>query len=257
MQKLFAAKITQLQMVRDRGFIITPELKAGYFDMDVDKFSQYLDHTVKLHKERLQNMGGAAGVSQLNDEIDRTSVRSILSRVYFDEDTRGISVFYGSVENKEISVTTVRNFIAKLASESEIVKSGILSDKDLGPIVNKLSKASHASNNIVAAIFIGNGPLSSKAKEELAKLPIPCQFFLEANLAYNVTEHILCPKHILLTPEEKEAKLAELKVSSGKKLPAIQIKDPVVQYYGWELGNVIKITRDTGIAYRIVVDEQI
>jgi len=58
-------------------------------------------------------------------------------------------------------------------------------------------------------------------------------------------------------PKEKEAKAAELKVSSGKKLPAIQIKDPVVQYYGWELGNVIKITRDTGIAYRIVVDEQI
>jgi len=76
-------------------------------------------------------------------------------------------------------------------------------------------------------------------------------------LALNVLEHVLVPKHEILSEEEKKRLLETLNISE-KQLPKILLNDPVVKALGAKEGDVIKITRKSPTAgksfyYRLVV----
>jgi DNA-directed RNA polymerases I, II, and III subunit RPABC1 len=111
----------------------------------------------------------------------------------------------------------------------------------------------------VESIFI----VDSKLTNEASKLIIfKCQVFLESDLTYNPTKHVDTPKHELLTPEEKAKVLSDLRVDITKLL-LIRADDPIVLYYGWSVGDVIRIRRNDrqvsvlapeSINYRVVVD---
>jgi len=75
----------------------------------------------------------------------------------------------------------------------------------------------------------------------------------------NIEEHVLVPKHEVLSPEEAEALLRKLGVSR-EKLPRILPTDPMVRRLGARLGDIIKITRRSETAgeavyYRVVMGE--
>lgn len=74
------------------------------------------------------------------------------------------------------------------------------------------------------------------------------ELFVEEELQYNITKHRLVPKHERLSSEESNA----FKQRFGKKFPALLRTDPVCRFYGYNRGDVIKITRKDGIVYRIV-----
>ncbi|NOZ81713.1 MAG: DNA-directed RNA polymerase subunit H [Candidatus Micrarchaeota archaeon] len=76
-------------------------------------------------------------------------------------------------------------------------------------------------------------------------------------MALNVLEHVLVPKHEILSEEEKKRLLETLNISE-KQLPKILLNDPVVKALGAKEGDVIKITRKSPTAgksfyYRLVV----
>ncbi len=67
-----------------------------------------------------------------------------------------------------------------------------------------------------------------------------------------ILEHVLVPKHEVLSPEEASKVLKELGVSPDK-LPWIRASDPVARAIGAKPGDIVKITRKSPTAGEIVV----
>ncbi len=75
-----------------------------------------------------------------------------------------------------------------------------------------------------------------------------------------IASHMLVPKHDILTPDETKALLDKYKISINQ-LPRIMEDDVVVKEIGANVGDVIRITRQSATAglsgyYRLVVREQ-
>jgi len=68
----------------------------------------------------------------------------------------------------------------------------------------------------------------------------------------NVIEHELVPKHEVLSPEEAIKVLKELGVRPDQ-LPYLRASDPVAVAIGAKPGDIVKITRKSPTAGKIVV----
>ena len=78
------------------------------------------------------------------------------------------------------------------------------------------------------------------------------ELFTIGELQYNLTKHILVPKHICLNDEEAK----EFRKKYGLRFPVILKTDPVCKFYNFKRGDVIKIVRNSDgneyITHRIV-----
>jgi DNA-directed RNA polymerase subunit H (RpoH/RPB5) len=218
MQRLFDIKKTQLQMVQDRGYSISPT-EAAIFDMTIDQFAAYVNDLFVRMKR---------------------SPRSSLSRSYEARDAEGkvvrtMLVYYGGKDPqmKQVSADVVRDFI-------QLVQT----------------------YQVTEAVLIVDAPLSSTGDNELSALTLTrWQVFFDSHLTYNPTRHVDTPRHELLSPEETQAKLREMKADISKLL-IIKVDDPVVRYYGWTPGGLVRVYRDDravsvlapkSINYRVIV----
>ncbi len=73
----------------------------------------------------------------------------------------------------------------------------------------------------------------------------------------DITKHELVPKHIILNENESNGLLKKYGIAL-KQLPRISSSDPVIKILNGNPGDVVKITRKSGIAgesiyYRVVV----
>ena len=77
------------------------------------------------------------------------------------------------------------------------------------------------------------------------------EIFSMKNLMFNITNHEIVPKHILLTHEEVDMILKQYQTTRAQ-LPKLLTTDPVAKYYGMKAGDVCKIIRQspmTGESY--------
>jgi len=82
------------------------------------------------------------------------------------------------------------------------------------------------------------------------------EFFLTKNLMFNITQHEIVPRHILLSEEEANKVLEEFDATKSQ-LPKLLSTEPVAKYYGMKSGDVCKILRHSPMTgesfyYRIV-----
>lgn len=197
MQKLHGVKLTQMEMVRDRGYDISAE--AMLFNETPDGFDAY-----------------AADMAQQTG----SSKRGAMSRFYTSTTTpkRTMLVYYGgriNLQQKQVAASVVREFI---------------------DIVLK--------HRLAEAVLIVDAPISSKGNEELKNFTQPpVQVFHDNDLAFNPTTHIYTPRHELVLPGEEEALLRSMRTDRFKMLIIKEI-DPIVRYYGWKAGSIVRIYRD-------------
>ncbi|MBI2005590.1 MAG: DNA-directed RNA polymerase subunit H [Candidatus Aenigmarchaeota archaeon] len=73
----------------------------------------------------------------------------------------------------------------------------------------------------------------------------------------DITKNDLVPKHVLLTDNEKRELMNKYKIVL-RQLPRIFVNDPVIQNLGGQIGDIVKIVRESptigeSLYYRVVV----
>ncbi len=110
-------------------------------------------------------------------------------------------------------------------------------------------------NNIKNAIIIKYGKLTPPAKATISESAslYKIRVFDVEDLKINITKHSLVPKHECLSKDEEDKLLKTYKLKKTQ-LPRMLNTEPVVMYYDWNRGDIIKITRNDGeIYYRCIV----
>lgn len=77
------------------------------------------------------------------------------------------------------------------------------------------------------------------------------QIFTYDYFLFPVAHHAFVPKHIKLTENEKKDFLKVRNVTLDQ-LPILRDTDPIVKYYGWGIGEIIKIERPGNNFYRVI-----
>ena len=107
------------------------------------------------------------------------------------------------------------------------------------------------NDKVTHFIFITKNKLTSYAVKEMKKYEknMEIEIFYNDEMLFNITEHILVPKHELLTLEENKLFIQKI----GKKIPYIKRTDKVCRYYNGKIDQIFRIYRKSDIYYRIVV----
>lgn len=119
--------------------------------------------------------------------------------------------------------------------------------------INYLKQIINNTDNHFLIIY--NNTITSFAKQYIESIKNKIEFFTYEELQRNITKHHLVPKHYILTNEEKNHFLKDMKVNT-KHFPKCKITDPISKYYGCNIGDIMKIIRNDDniqtVYYRIV-----
>jgi DNA-directed RNA polymerase I, II, and III subunit RPABC1 len=111
--------------------------------------------------------------------------------------------------------------------------------------------------DIKHGIIVYKNSVTSSAKKIIENLSdislstensLKIELFSEEELTINITKHVLQPTFERLS----EDKAKEFKKKYGIKFAILLKSDPISKFYGYEIGDVIKITRKGYVTWRIV-----
>lgn len=163
---------------------------------------------------------------------------------------------------KELSIDDVKNnFINndsdiivnhKKDENKRLLVTFLINDKDCG--VKKINDLIDYLKEIEIknVMLIVPKKLTSFGLKKIKSTSINYEIFNIKSLMINITKHILVPKHVLLSIDEKNKVLKSFKCNI-EQLPKILKTDPVAKYYNAKIGQVFKIYRKDEIVYRCVV----
>lgn len=122
--------------------------------------------------------------------------------------------------------------------------------------IRKITDIENFLENKKAHKFIIVSNIQNKAIKQLLEYE-NTEVFNDYDLKINLIDHILVPKHYILTEEQANEFLDSYKFKS-KDLKRMLTTDPVSRYYNLKKGTIVRIERpsiNSGIAidYRIVV----
>ena len=215
----FEIKKTLLEMIRDRGYDISEETHILY--MDDDSFTTYYNSLLDKCKEKQK-------------------ISNLESFLLFSSNT------YYSVNKTDLKILKI-GFLELKANKAKINSDQISELISTLKIQPKNSKKEYCDE----LILIINNEIVTLAKKQLNDLTsVNTSIFFDKELFYNPTNHIDCPQFYLLTETEKNDLIRNLKCKLSDVL-IIKHSDPVIKYYGWKRGQIVKIIRDDEI-YNVI-----
>jgi len=113
-------------------------------------------------------------------------------------------------------------------------------------------------NKVPRAIVVVRDSITAFANKVEIEAPLIIEYFKENELYIDKLEHVLVPKHELITEEEEKKEILKVYKIKENQLPKILSSDAIARYFGARKGQVFKITRYSetsgeSIYYRIVV----
>lgn len=103
----------------------------------------------------------------------------------------------------------------------------------------------------IIVVKVNLTPFAKQALREMTQRGYRVEYFRDAELLVDITEHKLVPNHVLLSPAEKKELLDRYRLKETQ-LPKIQLQDPVARYLGLKIGEVVKIVRPSETAGRYI-----
>lgn len=171
---------------------------------------------------------------------------------------RGFSEFIytcKTVEEIEEAIKQSNNILHVLNPVShQEIKVFFCSDEKVGVKHLRMWSEQNDDDNTSIIIVSLDGPTAFTKKEtESENCKSNVQFFTFMDLSVNVSKHVLVPKHV------KVDKVPEINGFTIEKndLPKLSVTDKICQYYSFQSGDIIEITRTCGTQqpqkyYRIV-----
>jgi DNA-directed RNA polymerase subunit H (RpoH/RPB5) len=237
--RLLRIKRHQLEMVRDRGYDISAE--QNLLEYTVNDF-------IRVYAELLEQRN--ATIRKANQEAaNRRSVRNELTfRQMLD-----------NVYSKDDGTTLLVHYAESPTRGAKPSKLGV------EPIAEFIRMATNYG--VKWAILISEQDISSEAARNLQDIKIIYfQHFFDDELMYNPTKHYMVPRHEALTEDEAREFLRENHLKPSQ-LPILKyvdplarptekdrdkVTDPIVKYYGFLPGQIIRIYRENFITETLV-----
>lgn len=109
---------------------------------------------------------------------------------------------------------------------------------------SELKKFFEEENPLSLYICVFKEKLSQNNNKMLANLKLNLQVFDIKQLQFNISRHVLVPRHDLITSEDEVAQILEnLSIKSKFQLPLILRSDAMARYLNLKNGDVVRITR--------------
>lgn len=97
-------------------------------------------------------------------------------------------------------------------------------------------------------------PVTQNNMKAINALNISIEIHLISRLQFNITKHVLVPKHEVIKDKSVIDQLVQAyKIKSKTQFPIILKSDPIARYYAMKTGDVVRITRTSETAGEYVI----
>lgn len=218
---------TQLSTISTVEKMVLPIEKSN-----MDKINTYKMNVIKILYNR--------------NFIDKNNVNKYIKNILSDNNDN---------EEFEVKLDYSTNFNTTIPNKKIFIKIIHEDIKSFNP-TSVLGKFLQKYNNDFKFIIVDD--ISIKTELELQKIYDNCIIFKKKELEFNLVDHNIVPKHIMLTEDQATEVLIAYNAKK-KNMPLIPRTDPVAKYYGMKPNNICKIIRPSTLTaevpfYRICVD---
>ena len=95
-------------------------------------------------------------------------------------------------------------------------------------------------------VIFKQNPKENRVEDYVNRYFIKHKYFIQIfgleNLLFNISKHVLVPKHEVITKEETKKLLLDYSIQSIKNFPTIRREDPAAKYIGLRPGQICRIT---------------
>lgn len=247
--KLFKSAITILELLRTRGYNISPSEELLYFTDEI-QFEKYAIE-ILANQRATEYSKSLMLVGDQKDTNSRSlivsTVTEAFSNIYVHETIPGkkILVYFVTRGNASLIPTdAVRKLsLLLMKEETKVFPGQILTVDDLKQRETERKREINKPQ-ITDLIIVTDADLGSDAKRVFNDITVAIykQIYYQWELQYIAINHRLVPDHQLLTPEEAE-NIARQYRTPISKFPIIKLTDPVIKWYGWPQKGVVRIYR--------------